>query len=170
MKYLKKFENNTDYETYIEGSDAIRPNVSLVGQDEVHYNPYLSLIARALKKLADLGYTEPFEGIGKIFINVNREGYTDYALTLAAYAHKADDQDDYAICLFGTQLEDAFAMLQVEMGDSDPDSPYYVVTSADWQFFQGATVDTLESDGNIVAFVDPGDDLTIFEGEEGIEI
>lgn len=41
MKYLKKFENNTSYETYIEGSDAIKPNVSLVGQDEVHYNPYI---------------------------------------------------------------------------------------------------------------------------------
>lgn len=40
MKYLKKFENHTAYETYINGSDVALPNVSLcVQQNEVHYNP-----------------------------------------------------------------------------------------------------------------------------------
>ena len=39
-KYLKKFENHTAYETYINGSDVALPNVSLCKQqNEVHYNP-----------------------------------------------------------------------------------------------------------------------------------
>ena len=38
--YLKKFENHTQYETYINGSGAILPNVSLCVQEgDVHYNP-----------------------------------------------------------------------------------------------------------------------------------
>ena len=38
-KYLKKFDNHTEYETYINGSDKILPNVSLCAQEnEVHYN------------------------------------------------------------------------------------------------------------------------------------
>ena len=38
--YLKKFENHTQYENYINGSDAILPNVSLtVDNNTVHYNP-----------------------------------------------------------------------------------------------------------------------------------
>ena len=170
MKYLKKFENNTDYETYIDGSDTVTPNVSLVGHDEIHYNPYVNrLIARALQKLAELGYTEPYEGFGRIFVNVNREGYEDYTLTLAACAHKAEN-DDYGICLFAKQVKDAVAMMKVVMVTGDPRSPYRVLDSADWEFFQGATVDTLESDFKIVAVIDPGNDLSIFVGEEGIEI
>ena len=39
-KYLKKFENHSDYETYINGQDAILPNVShCKDQNDVHYNP-----------------------------------------------------------------------------------------------------------------------------------
>jgi len=38
--YLKKFENHTQYENYINGSDAILPNVSIcTTEDDVHYNP-----------------------------------------------------------------------------------------------------------------------------------
>lgn len=61
-------------------------------------------------------------------------------------------------------------MMKVEMGDNPESKFYNVVTSVDWEFFQGATIDTLESDAEIVAFVDPGSDLSIFLGEEGIEI
>ena len=40
--YLKKFENHTQYENYINGSGAILPNVSLcVNENEVHYNPWV---------------------------------------------------------------------------------------------------------------------------------
>ena len=38
--YLKKFENHTQYENYINGSDAILPNVSIcITEGDVHYNP-----------------------------------------------------------------------------------------------------------------------------------
>lgn len=39
-KYLKKFANHTAYETYINGSDRILPNVSrCVFEKDVHYTP-----------------------------------------------------------------------------------------------------------------------------------
>ena len=38
--YLKKFENHTQYDNYINGSGAILPNVSICTQEgDVHYNP-----------------------------------------------------------------------------------------------------------------------------------
>lgn len=40
MKYIKKFENHTQYETYMEGGSVVLPNVSLcVSENELHYNP-----------------------------------------------------------------------------------------------------------------------------------
>ena len=40
--YLKKFENHTQYETYINSSSAILPNVSIcTTEGDVHYNPYV---------------------------------------------------------------------------------------------------------------------------------
>lgn len=40
MKYLKQFENHTQYENYINGSGAILPNVSIcTTEGDVHYNP-----------------------------------------------------------------------------------------------------------------------------------
>lgn len=44
-KYLKKFDNHADYETYINGENVILPNVShCIQQDEVHYNPYVPMV------------------------------------------------------------------------------------------------------------------------------
>ena len=41
-KYLKLFDTHTDYETYINGQDAVKPNVSYCEDDNgVHYNPYI---------------------------------------------------------------------------------------------------------------------------------
>lgn len=41
MKYIKKFENHSDYEEYIVSEDAIKPNVSYcVDNKDVHYNPW----------------------------------------------------------------------------------------------------------------------------------
>lgn len=40
MKYLKKFNQHTDYETYMGSQDLIYPNVSYcVDRNEVHFNP-----------------------------------------------------------------------------------------------------------------------------------
>ena len=42
MKYLKLFDQHTEYETYINGSDKIFPNVSYCeNENELHYNPYV---------------------------------------------------------------------------------------------------------------------------------
>ncbi|MBO6272261.1 hypothetical protein J6O48_05705 [bacterium] len=40
--YLKKFNIHSDYETYINGSDKLLPNVSYCeNENELHYNPYV---------------------------------------------------------------------------------------------------------------------------------
>ena len=39
MKYLTKFETETEYNAYISGSDVFLPNVSLIGTTDVRYNP-----------------------------------------------------------------------------------------------------------------------------------
>ena len=42
-KYLKLFETHTEYETYINGQDAILPNVSYCeDNNDVHYNPWVA--------------------------------------------------------------------------------------------------------------------------------
>lgn len=72
MKYLKFFENHTDYETYINGQDAILPNVSLCeDQNDVHYNPiphdyskdYFTIVS-----LADNNEIKLYNGLGE---NIN---------------------------------------------------------------------------------------------------
>ena len=41
-KYLKKFETHTQYDSYINGSGTILPNVSIcTTEGDVHYNPYV---------------------------------------------------------------------------------------------------------------------------------
>ena len=39
-KYLKKFSNESEYNTYINGDNVYLPNVSLIGTDDVRYKPY----------------------------------------------------------------------------------------------------------------------------------
>jgi len=40
MKYIKKFEQHSDYEAFMGGVEYVTPNVSYcVNEDEVHYNP-----------------------------------------------------------------------------------------------------------------------------------
>ena len=51
MKYLKKFTNHSNYETYINGQDKILPNVSYCqNENEVHYNPYVLPETRIVAK------------------------------------------------------------------------------------------------------------------------
>ena len=65
MKYLKKFENHTQYETYINGNDKVLPNVSLCAQEnEVHYNPIVP--------------PQPIAPVGKVQIFANPQ-CTEYA-------------------------------------------------------------------------------------------
>ena len=53
MKYLKLFENHTEYEGFVSGGTMVKPNVShCVQENEVHYNPrtwadeYFTTVAR----------------------------------------------------------------------------------------------------------------------------
>jgi hypothetical protein len=40
MRYLKLFENHSNYEDFVEGGTMEKPNVShCVSENEVHYNP-----------------------------------------------------------------------------------------------------------------------------------
>ena len=42
MKYLKLFNQHSSYETYINGSDKVLPNVSYCeNENEIHYNPQI---------------------------------------------------------------------------------------------------------------------------------
>ena len=52
-KYLKLFQNHTEYEAFLQTDDFIKPNVShCIQQNDVHYNPwtwaeqYLTMVAR----------------------------------------------------------------------------------------------------------------------------
>lgn len=49
--YLKQFSTHSEYEQYINGSDAILPNVSICTTEEhVHYNPYVEPETRLVTK------------------------------------------------------------------------------------------------------------------------
>ena len=70
--YLKKFENHTQYENYINGSSAILPNVSIcTTEGDVHYNPYVDPYAG--HEFVDLGLSVKW---AKMNIGANSE--TDY--------------------------------------------------------------------------------------------
>ena len=45
MKHIKLFNEHSDYETYMNGSDKVLPNVSYCeNENEVHYNPYIESV------------------------------------------------------------------------------------------------------------------------------
>lgn len=46
-KYLKKFKTHTEYQTYINGSDKVLPNISYCEDaKDVHLNPYICIIVK----------------------------------------------------------------------------------------------------------------------------
>ena len=71
--FLKKFENHTQYENYINGSDAILPNVSIcTTEGDVHYNPYVD-------PYAGHDYVE-IGGVKWATMNIGATSITDYGL------------------------------------------------------------------------------------------
>lgn len=65
--YLKKFSNNADYETYINGSGVILPNVSIcTTEGDVHYNPFVPKETRLVVKLNVTDTTNPTKISNKI--------------------------------------------------------------------------------------------------------
>lgn len=74
MKYLKKFENHSQYDAYISGGGAVLPNVSLcVQENEVHYNPYVDPYNG--HEYVDLGLPS---GTKWATMNVGANSVTDY--------------------------------------------------------------------------------------------
>ncbi len=66
MIYLKKFETTSEYNTYINGSNKILPNVSLTVDDSVvHYNPYVEQPFFCKLTLNDSSVVE-IEGSGEL--------------------------------------------------------------------------------------------------------
>ena len=79
MKYIKKFENHTQYETYMEGGSVVLPNVSHCAQEnEVHYNPYVDPYNG--HEYVDLGLPS---GTKWATMNVGATSETDYGLYFA---------------------------------------------------------------------------------------
>ena len=53
-KFIKLFESHSQYEAYINGQDAVLPNVSYcIDNDEVHYNPWVDSRLSATYTVAD---------------------------------------------------------------------------------------------------------------------
>lgn len=72
--YLKKFENHTQYDNYINGSSAILPNVSIcTTEGDVHYNP--STPPTPSYETVDLGLPS---GTLWSTMNVGASSITDY--------------------------------------------------------------------------------------------
>jgi len=74
--YLKEFSTHAEYEQYINGSDAILPNVSIcTTEGDVHYNPYVDPYAG--HDYVDLGLPS---GTKWATMNVGASSETDYGL------------------------------------------------------------------------------------------
>jgi len=75
-KYLKKFSIHSEYDAYINGSDAILPNVSIcTTEGDVHYNPYVPYDPYNGHDHVDLGLPS-----GTIWatMNIGANDVTDY--------------------------------------------------------------------------------------------
>lgn len=86
MKYLKKFDQHTNYETFMDSQDLIYPNVSYcVDRNEVHFNPDplnghkyvdLGLPSGTLWATTNIGAYSP-EEYGLYFAWGETEGYPE---------------------------------------------------------------------------------------------
>ena len=86
--YLALFNQHTEYQDFVQGSNFITPNVSYcIAEDEVHYNPYdrfngheyidLGLPSGTLWATTNIGATTP-EGYGNYYAWGETKPKTDY--------------------------------------------------------------------------------------------
>lgn len=84
MKYLKKFNTHSDYETFTGSTEFILPNVSYcVNEDEAHFSPYvytpelvdMGLPSGTLWATTNIGANSPVE-VGLYFEYGGIEGYS----------------------------------------------------------------------------------------------
>lgn len=120
-KYLKKFENHTDYETYISGQDAILPNVSLcVQENEVHYNPIVP--------------PQPIAPVGKVQVFANPQ-CTEYAdgQSDTVYVRLNQDFGIDSGAHWGNGPSDAENYLSILTAETEvPNDPYQIGLWIDW--------------------------------------
>ena len=75
--YLKEFSTHSEYEQYINGSDAILPNVSIcTTEGDVHYNPYVDPCAS--EKVKTTYEWVEIGGVKWATKNVGAKTITDY--------------------------------------------------------------------------------------------
>lgn len=95
MKYLKLFNQHTDYETFKASQDYIEPNVSYcINEDEVHYNPVVTSteeVATDLRYAFENNYNEPSNTI--TFTNAEKNYLIQYFNEHVTYTGRADITD-----------------------------------------------------------------------------
>ena len=129
MLYLKKFPTHSEYESYIGGSDALRPNVSLCDDqpEHVHYNPS---IKPAYMEFVDLGLPS-----GTLWAKGNLGSMLEtdmgYALQWGSSVPAGED-DVWETCPFNN-------------GSSTYDGAYFDAHMNEW----------IDSDGNLKLAYDP---------------
>lgn len=73
-KYIKLFDNHTQYETFMGSDELILPNVShCIEENEVHYNPYYEVISIS-------GFSVTFTSVTVTLEKELPQGATDVSL------------------------------------------------------------------------------------------
>lgn len=86
-------------------------------------------------------------------------------------AGKKKGEDQYRCVIFGTQKGDDFAALSVKFEYKSEEDKFAEITKADWDFFQGATVEDLGADIKIIGFINVNNNkMQTLVGEKAIEI
>jgi hypothetical protein len=95
MKYLKLFNQHTDYETFKASQDYIEPNVSYcINEDEVHYNPVVTPteeVATDLRYAFENNYNE--SSLTITFTNAEKNYLIQYFNEHVTYTGRADITD-----------------------------------------------------------------------------
>ena len=120
-KYIKVFENHSDYTDFKQSQDYIEPNVSVcTAEDEVHYNPLVP--------------PQPIAPVGKVQVFANPE-CTAYADGQSDTVYVRVNQDfgiDDGIT-WGTGPNDAENYLCIATASTEyPNDPYQINLWIDW--------------------------------------
>ena len=80
-RYIKLFENHTQYENYINGSSAILPNVSFCAtESDVHYNPYIPPQPEYRNRSGET-YCEGYDKYVDVYSEVSYDGGSTWEIT-----------------------------------------------------------------------------------------
>lgn len=138
MKYIKLFENHTEYETFESGGTMVKPNVShCVQENEVHYNP---------KTWADEYLT--FDILSSGIINWKSTGYTSSEIPIISYKINNSDWTETTSSIAGTSFN-------VSAGDKvrfKGNNATYGKFTTDYNTFSGSTA-SFDIKGNIMSLI-----------------